>query len=345
MKSQWTIKYYDGETATAHPCTVQIQEGRLFILDSAGVKLDIWDVKSIQYDPNHLDHKFLMLAHEKNARIEMLDTDLELALPHLKKSFFNKDRSDTMKIVVTTIALSAAIIFGIYKSLKPISHFIAQNVPPEYETKMAGRMNYEELFSSCKNKAIFDFIRKTYPDLEQHLGSLSQIDIVKMDQPNAFAFLGGKIVLTNELITEATSLEEIIAVIAHEKGHIYHRHLMQSLIRSGLISIGMFAFSGTSDIVQNTAMISGLVNLKFDRELEQEADLHALKILKESSISSQGLINFFERSKPLPTSKIPEFLSNHPQDEARINDLKAQVIETQKLTEIPKEYKLLACED
>ena len=50
--------------------------------------------------------------------------------------------------------------------------------------------------------------------------------------PNAFALPSGIIVMTDELVRLARNDQEVLGVLAHELGHVRHRHVMRRLLRS-----------------------------------------------------------------------------------------------------------------
>ena len=50
--------------------------------------------------------------------------------------------------------------------------------------------------------------------------------------PNAFALPGGTIVVTDQLLAVVTQPDEILAILAHEAGHVEHRHGLRSAVES-----------------------------------------------------------------------------------------------------------------
>lgn len=64
--------------------------------------------------------------------------------------------------------------------------------------------------------------------------------------PNAFALPADRIVLTDELVSLLDDEEAINAVLAHELGHLYERHLTECIVHDSLIGAASAALIGMS---------------------------------------------------------------------------------------------------
>ena len=92
------------------------------------------------------------------------------------------------------------------------------------------------------------------------------------DEANAFALPDGLIVAGDRLL-KILSDEEFAAVMAHEIGHVHGRHGMRSFLQSvGLFAFISFAFGDPSFLLAGGV---GLLNLKYSRGFEREADCFA----------------------------------------------------------------------
>ena len=63
--------------------------------------------------------------------------------------------------------------------------------------------------------------------------------------PNAFALPAGIVVVTDELVLLAQHDEEIESVLAHEIGHVMHRHSLRMLLQGSASALLMFTCSAT----------------------------------------------------------------------------------------------------
>ncbi len=72
--------------------------------------------------------------------------------------------------------------------------------------------------------------------------------------PNAIAFPGGIIVKTDEMVESAAEMEEVLARLAHEIGHVEHRHTMRNVLQNS--AIGVVVATITSDAASLGAAVA-----------------------------------------------------------------------------------------
>ncbi len=137
---------------------------------------------------------------------------------------------------------------------------------------------------------------------------------------NAFALSGGYVVITDELVSLANNDDEIIAVLAHELGHVKGRHALRQTLQ-GTIS-GLIIVSITGDANSLAASLPTLaLNMRYSRDLETEADNYALQALKTACIPTKSFASILlklEKSVGNTSMSIPEIVSSHPDTEARV---------------------------
>jgi len=120
-----------------------------------------------------------------------------------------------------------------------------------------------------------------------------KLKVVNSSEVNALALPDGHIILFNGLLAKAESPEEVAGVLAHELGHVKHKHPLRGLAR-GLGLDLVLAMLGAGSVTD----ISGeLISMSFSRKMESEADKASLKMLEQSGISALPLGAFFDRMK------------------------------------------------
>lgn len=134
--------------------------------------------------------------------------------------------------------------------------------------------------------------------------------------PNAFATLGGHIVVTRGLVEAVSSENALAMVIAHEIAHVSKRHPIQALGRGAVLQIVWSAIAGATGqaAVQRVLGKAGLLTvLRFNREMEREADRAALATLERYYGHTQGAAEFFQRLQARDDSGAwADFLRTHP---------------------------------
>lgn len=143
--------------------------------------------------------------------------------------------------------------------------------------------------------------------------------------PNAFALPDGTIVLTDELVALTDDDEAILGVLAHEIGHVDHKHSLRQLYRAAgasalIMLIAGDLGSGTEDLlVQGSALLS----LSYSRDAELEADRFSVALMHRAGHDPMAISRFFEllRDK-LEDTDTRDFLSTHPATPERIEETK-----------------------
>jgi Zn-dependent protease with chaperone function len=113
--------------------------------------------------------------------------------------------------------------------------------------------------------------------------------------PNAFALPGGTIVVTDELVELLRGRDDaIVGVLAHELGHVRHRHGMRMLVQVTLLgTITAAAFGDFSSVLAGAPALFG--QLAYSRDAEREADAESVRMLRAAGISPAVMAEFFER--------------------------------------------------
>lgn len=112
---------------------------------------------------------------------------------------------------------------------------------------------------------------------------------------NAFALPGGYLVITDDLVRMLRDKPDAITgVLAHELGHVEHRHGLDLLVRASLVSaiIGV-ALGDASGFLASVPVT--LATRAYSREAERQADEFAARTLDRAGISPAAMVVFFER--------------------------------------------------
>ncbi len=100
--------------------------------------------------------------------------------------------------------------------------------------------------------------------------------------PNAFALPGGYLVLTDELVETAARQglpdDALLGVLAHEIGHVEHRHGTRLIVEQGVLNVGLgLALGDVSSLVSMASTL--LTGLAYRRQHEHESDCFALALM------------------------------------------------------------------
>ncbi len=343
-----TARYYDGESAQSQTVNLKIAGGNLLILaEGAGEQLDSWPLKDLRLDPRMPTVPVLMCKHEAEARLELTDTEILESLRELNSSL--KKKSMSKKKLGILVSLFVSVLIFIYFGVQLFSAQIARRIPFPIEQKLAKKVNIEKQFDSCvlsleQTAALDKLVASVYPALPGDSDFSINVQVSREKIANAFTLPGGYILLTQGLLSQAESPEEIAGVLAHELGHVQHRHLLQKIIRGSImVSLVNFISLGPSGMLLiDPGTAAQLLLLKFDRSMEEEADQAALLRLEEQRIDLKGFQDFFKRSHPELPSGLG-FLSTHPGSRERMELIEKNILSEMEAREIltPEEFQAL----
>ena len=159
-----------------------------------------------------------------------------------------------------------------------------------------------------------------------------EFNLVKDDQANAFAMPGGKVVVYTGILDVTQNKEGLATVMAHEIAHALADHGAQRMSAAQLQQLGAVAgsvaVSGESESTQQIfAQAYGLgttvgVMLPFSRSHEAEADRIGLTLMAIAGYDPNEAADLWRRMQANSSGQAPpEFLSTHPSNQTRINNL------------------------
>ena len=157
---------------------------------------------------------------------------------------------------------------------------------------------------------------------------------------NALALPDGSVIFTDDMVRLAEHDDELLAVMAHEVGHIVHQHGMRGVIQGSIIGFAWMLLSGDTAAVPELflGMPAMLTQLGYSRQFEREADSYALRYLQKRQIDTRHFSRLMARlqaarckhadaeaetlvsiaDKPCNEPRWQRYLSTHPSVEERI---------------------------
>lgn len=325
-------RYFDGRTARAHQVSVTASGGWLRLRGDGDLASDhlIGDLAP----PSAVPGAGLRIELPGGAVLEIDQPgDLGEALRAAgwrRGGVARAERSWTAALLAL-IALLAIGWVGYRHGLPAASDVIARHLPAQVDTMLGDQM-WPLLEASVfrpsrltpeRQQAIrarFDAIAPAH-GVEGGVAGGSRLDFRGSQVgPNAFALPGGRIVLTDELVALAPSDEAILGVLAHELGHLHHRHALRAALQTAAVGALVSLWLGDLGALAVNASAS-IATLAYSRDLEREADDFALAALARAGIPSAPLADLFavlEHGQP----HAPGFLSSHPASAERIARLR-----------------------
>ena len=157
-----------------------------------------------------------------------------------------------------------------------------------------------------------------------------EVNVIDSKELNAFCMPGGKIMFYSGLIKQLNlSDDEIAIVMGHEIAHALREHsreqVSQAIAADTAINVGAAVFG----VKANTAKLTGaayqaLVATKFSRTDETEADQIGLELSARSEHDPRAGISLWQKMlEANKGQKPPEFLSTHPTEKNRVQEIQS----------------------
>lgn len=140
------------------------------------------------------------------------------------------------------------------------------------------------------------------------------------DVQNAFCTPGGYIYIYTGLIKFLDKKSALAGVLGHEMAHAARRHTTKLLTKQYGIETLLDVVLGKNQGVLSQ-IAEGLVNLKFSRSEESDADKYSVIYLCPTKYHSDGAAMFFQKLLDAGGGSPPEFLSTHPSPDQRVEKI------------------------
>jgi Zn-dependent protease with chaperone function len=338
--------YFDGRSAKAHPVTLSLND-TVLSMRGDGISRDD-PVTSLRVsEPMGAAPRLISFPDGTHCEVrDLAGMAALLAATHYEDSWVVRLQHRWRWAVASVVVTVATILAGYYWGLPALSEWIAYQVPDKVLAQMGSgtlRILDRAVFSPTKLSedrrqslsAAFERLlapgdtKPRYTLLFRHGGRVGA---------NAMALPDGTIVVTDQLVALAAHDEEIIAVLAHELGHLNRRHGLRMLIQGSIVAFVVTWYMG--DVSSAAAGLPTLLlQARYSRNHEREADDFGAAMLKANGISPRRLADMLakleaaHRAKSAKTDgektdtpagksgSVGDYLASHPATRERIDAL------------------------
>lgn len=250
-------------------------------------------------------------------------------------------------VIAAIVAIISLVGFFAARQENPVTGEV-QNVSMTVEQEVAlGQQAAPEMAAQHGGLAQNEQIQQRVDQIGQEILSSSaageapypfEFHVLEDDETvNAFALPGGQVFVTEGLIALLQSDGELAGVLAHEIVHVVGRHSAEQVARaqlaeglSGAAVIATYdpenpASAGSAQVAQ---LIAQMVNMKFGREDELEADKLGVRYMADAGYDPRALVRVMQvLAEASQGPQPPEFLSTHPDPGSRIEQIEAAIAE------------------
>ncbi|MFH0934586.1 MAG: M48 family metallopeptidase [Pseudomonadota bacterium] len=315
--------FYDGQTAASRPVSLSVEDGELLLSGSAGVAR--WALAEVHVS-ERLGNTPRLLTYAKGGHCEVNDqAGLErlLAQAGVHRNWLDR-LQHSLPWALAAVVFTVAVFAGSYRYLLPWgAEALAMRVPGAVLQKMGDStldtldrymLKPSKLDAARQQRLNAEFAR-LHPPLDAQL----QYRIVYRSSPmgpNAFALPDGTIVMLDELVELTEDDNEILAVLAHERGHVERRHAMRMVLQSSVVGLVLAWYVGDVSGLLATAPAI-IMQAKYSRDMEREADIYAEQTMQANGMSPCLLVTILDKMEAAYREKEKKL---HPQAESAQED-------------------------
>jgi predicted Zn-dependent protease len=168
-----------------------------------------------------------------------------------------------------------------------------------------------------------------------------EFNLFKDDSANAWAMPGGKVAVYTGILPITRDEAGLAVVMSHEIAHVIAAHGNERMSQALLTQLGGVALQ--TAVSQKPALTQQLfmtafgvgtqvgVLLPYSRIQERESDHLGLIFMAMAGYNPEAAIGFWQRmAQEKKTASVPGFLSTHPSDEERIQNIREVIPEAMK---------------
>ncbi len=173
-----------------------------------------------------------------------------------------------------------------------------------------------------------------------------EFNLIQDPQANAFCMPGGKIVVFEGILPYTQNEASLAIVLGHEIAHAVAKHSAEQMTKQQNQGVATTVLGSVLGAVagQDAANVAGqiagtgfsLLNLKYSRKDESEADYMGLIFAAMAGYDPANAITFWQRMSSSGSQSTQEWLSDHPSDQTRIANIRKWLPETQKYYQAAK---------
>lgn len=349
----FSAQYFDGRTSRDRVAQVSVN-GTDLLVRSEGLDAT-YPLARIQIDPP-LSTQRRVLKLPGGARLE--SSDLQ-AVAALERSL---NRNSGLSLVqklearwpVALAALAGVLVvmalfvqYGLPALARGAAAITPAGVLQTLDAQTVRAIDGQYLKPSALSQARQNRFRQEFTLLARQAGGPYTFQLLFRDGgdlvgANAFALPGGSVFVTDQLVELASSDREVLGVLAHEIGHVTHRHSMAQIYQSlGLtLAISLVVGDVTSAASVAAAVPAFLLNSGYSRQAETQADDDAGRWLMQKYGTTRPLQDILKRltqqdtdtgqtgdghtgDGQTPSSRVLDLLASHPGVQQRLAHLQA----------------------
>lgn len=339
--------YFDGQSSRRYPVTLMLHRG-VVAISGEGVRRSV-RLANVRVS-ERLERAPRILQLPDGSYLETRDPVLDRLLRRngYREPWVVRWQRNWLASLLALASLVLLLASGYQWGLPWAADTLAQHLPVALEQEIGDQqmsmLDRSVLEPSRLSAARQDALRAAFAQLQrpESAGKAYRIEFRHSKiGPNAFALPNDVIVMTDQLVQLASHDHAVLAVLAHELGHLERRHSLRRLLQAAGVGVAVNLFLG--DISSLLAIApTVLLDQKYSRDFEREADRFAIEMMRANGLPLSPMASLFERMAAEAEEAAAEearagrrrgarssadvflgYLSSHPSNEERTDALRA----------------------
>jgi metalloendopeptidase OMA1, mitochondrial len=249
-------------------------------------------------------------------------------------------------VVIAAVVVGVLLLLQTHTETTPVTHRTERVALSDAQQSQLGNQQYEKTLRTDRAKIVssgapYEQVQRVAKRIEAVAGRDKpafdwKVTLLRKNEANAYCLPGGKIVVFTGILPVTGNDAALATVLGHEVAHATAEHSAERIEREHLTRVAAAIIAGGVAItprqyVRVAALLGVAGSLSFTRSQESEADHIGLVYMARAGYQPRQAVAFWKRMKRASKGKgPPEFISDHPSDEHRIERIREWLPEAER---------------
>jgi metalloendopeptidase OMA1, mitochondrial len=252
-------------------------------------------------------------------------------------------------VLIAAVVVGALVLFGTHSEKTPVTNRTERVRLTDQQQMQLGDQQYAKTLREDRAQIIssgagYAEVQRVAKRIEAVAGRDKpafdwKVTLLRKNEANAYCLPGGKIVVYTGILPLTRGDAGLATVLGHEVAHATAEHVAERLEREHLTKVAAAIVAGGIAVTPGQyARVLALLgvggraaSLPFSRSQESEADHIGLVYMARAGYDPRKALAFWERMRRASQGKEPpEFASDHPSDQHRIDRIRGWLPEAEK---------------
>jgi metalloendopeptidase OMA1, mitochondrial len=249
-------------------------------------------------------------------------------------------------VAIAAVVVGVLLLLQTHKESTPVTHRTQHVALSDEQQTQLGSQQYAKTLQQDRadivsSGAEYAQVQRVAKRIEAVAGRDKpafawQVTLLRKNEANAYCLPGGKIVVYTGILPVTGNDAALATVLGHEVAHATAEHAAERIEREHLTKVAAAIIAGgvaftPRQYVRVVALLGAADSLPFSRSQESEADHIGLVYMARAGYEPGEAVAFWKRMQRASEGKEPpEFASDHPSDEHRIERIEQWLPEAER---------------